>query len=596
MSYYFQWIRMAIDSNDFIQQLKAKINIVDVISSYVPLQRRGRDFWACCPFHHEKTPSFQVKTYHQIYHCYGCQKKGDAINFVMEMDKITFPEALEKLAKSVGMEVPERTVDPQYKKFKELQEKIYAVNREAALFYHRILGQPEGEIALKYLFDREIKRETITKFGMGYSPDYGSLISYLTNKGYSVETMKEAGLLGMTEDGQVYDFFAKRMVIPIISSKGKVLGFTGRSLEKKPDRMKYKNTTTTSVFNKRKNLFGINMYKQYTQPSNRAMILVEGHMDVISLFQAGIFNVVASMGTALTIEQCQEIKRFCDIAYVSYDGDSAGQAATLKGLSLLKNAGLEVKVVQLSGGLDPDDYVKKFGKDGYLKLVDEAIPLIDFKLKKIEEKYTFKTYDDRVKYLKEAVGVLNEIEEVERAVYEKKVSSVSGLSSDRVISAMQAEKNKTEDHHLFDENQPLDENKPVISDNSRLKSAEYFILSAMIFGKSYVNFGDAKREYFSDEKLKEIFDYIISCAKQGKIPVASQIYDIVEKSVADEIIEAIDTIKSENQASYYAQCLNNIAKKYKDEEIKKIASEINAETDEQKKKILKVKLIELTKK
>ena len=582
---------MAFEASDFVQQLKEKINIVDIISSYVTLQRRGRDFWACCPFHHEKTPSFQVKSYHQVYRCYGCQKRGDVINFVMEMDKITFQEAIEKLAKSVGMEVPERTVDPKYKELKSLQEKIYAVNREAALFYHKMLQKPEGEAALSYLAGRDMKRETITKFGMGYSPDYTSLISYLKSKGYSVDTMKSAGLLGEQESGQVYDFFAKRMVIPIISASGKVLGFTGRSLEQKPDRMKYKNTTTTPVFNKRKNLFGINMYKQYTEPSNRAMILVEGHMDVISLFQAGIYNAVASMGTALTIEQCREIKKFCDIVYVSYDGDSAGQAATLKGLSLLKDAGLEVKVVQLSGGLDPDDYVRKFGKEGYLRLVDEAIPLIDFKLKKIEERHTLKSYDDRVKYLKEAVKVLNEIDEVERAVYEENVSKISGLSSDRVIAAMQSEQKETETPVI-----PEKENKTDTTENNLLKAAEYFVLSAMIYGKSYVNFGDTKIEYFTDPDLVKIFEYITECAKSNKIPVASHVYDLVGKEIADQIIDAIEAIRSENQASYYKQCLETIYKTYKTKEIKNLANAINAETDDEKKKELKKKLLELSKK
>lgn len=586
---------MAFDSNNFLQQLKDKINIVDVISDYVTLQKRGRDFWACCPFHHEKTPSFQVKSYHQVYRCYGCQKKGDAINFVMEMDKLSFNEAVEKLAKSVGLEVPERTIDPKYKQFKELQEKIYNVNRDAALFYHQMLKKEQGTVALEYLAGRGMTRETITKFGMGYSPDYDSLISYLQKKGYAIETMQEAGLVGVTENNKFYDFFAKRMVIPIISAAGKVLGFTGRSLEQKPDRMKYKNTTTTPVFNKRKNLFGINMYKQYTAPSNRAMILVEGHMDVISMFQAGIYNVVASMGTALTIEQCQEIKKFCDIVYVSYDGDSAGQAATLKGLSLLKDVGLEVKVVQLTNGLDPDDYVRKFGKDGYLKLVDEAIPLIDFKLKKIEEKHNFKSYDDRAKYLREAVKVLNEIDEVEKAVYEDKVSQISGLSLDRVVSAMQVDKNEQKEDNVSVSNSGVSEKENKQEENA-LKNAEYFIVSAMIYGKTYVNFGDAKKEYFTNENLLPVFDYIAECAKQNKIPVAAHIYDLLDKKDADEIIDAIDIVKSENQATYYKQCLQKIIKNYKDVEMKKIVTELSKETDETKKTELKEKLLELTKK
>ena len=586
---------MSTDSGNFIQQLKDKLNIEDIVGSYVSLQKKGRDYWACCPFHHEKTPSFQIKPLHQIYRCYGCGKQGDIINFVMEMDKISFGDALEKLAKQAGLEMPERTVDIKYKKQKELLEKIYAVNRESALFYHNNLKTTEGEIALNYLAGRELKKETIIKFGIGYSCDYTSLVDYLKKKGYSIETMQEAGVIGVTEDGRAYDFFAKRLIIPIINANGKVIGFTGRSLEKKPDHAKYKNTSTTLAFNKRKNLFGVNMYKQYVPAGNRAMILVEGHMDVISLFQAGIYNVVASMGTALTPEQCKEIKRFADVVYVSYDGDSAGQNATLKGLSLLKNEGLEVKVVQLTDNLDPDDYVKKFGKEGYLQLVDQAIPLVDFRLKKIEEKYSLKNFDEKTKYVREAVGVLNELDEVEKAVYAEKISQISGLSMDRIDSALQVEKNSVTEQRTRSNEDSSGKTEKKQGEDAAFVTAENFLLSAMIFGKSYAHFGDAQKEFFESEAHQKVFDYINDCAHESQRPTAGRLYDICEKEDADAIINATDNVSPESQASFYTQCTQKLFRRSVEKELKKAASELNTETNEERKNELKRRIIELTK-
>ena len=508
----------------------------------------------------------------------------------MEMDKSSFGEAIEKLAKKAGLEVPERAVDVKYKKQKEQLEKIYAINREAALFYHNNLRKDEGEPALAYLAGRELTSTTIKKFGIGYSYDYSSLITYLKTKGYTVESMKEAGVAGVTDDGKPYDFFAKRLIIPIISASGKVIGFTGRSLEKKPDHAKYKNTSTTPAFNKRKNLFGINMYKQYVPSGNRAMILVEGHMDVISLFQAGIKNVVASMGTALTPEQCREIKRFADIVYVSYDGDSAGQAATLKGLSLLKNEGLEVKVVQLTDNLDPDDYVKKFGKDGYLNLVDAALPLVDFKLKKIEEKYSFDSYDERVKYVKETVSVLNELDKVERAVYVEKVSSVAGLTQDRILSYLQSEKTADQPNRQVSETSEA----ATKAENNALTIAERYVISSMVFGKDYARYGDVNEDYFESEGIRKIFRYVDECAKKSTLPVASRLYDLTDKAEADLIICATDDVKVENQAVFYEQCVKKLHKKYVDKEIKKTVAELNNEKDEDKKTVLKQKIVMLT--
>lgn len=582
--------------DSFIQQLKDKSDIVSVISDYVQLQRRGRDYWACCPFHNEKTPSFQVKSDHQYYRCYGCGKMGDVINFVMEMEKLPFNEAVEKLADKCGLQLPENAYDKEYEQRKKTLGKIYAVNREAALFYYENLKLAEGSEALAYCLNRGLTRETIVRFGMGCSTDYDSVVKHLKSKGYDVESMKTAGVIGVTDDGKPYDFFAKRLTIPIISVDGKVIGFTGRTLEKKPDHAKYKNTTTTLAFNKRKNLFGANMYRQYVPAGNRAIILVEGHMDVISMFQAGICNVVASMGTSLTPEQCREIKRYADVVYVSYDGDSAGQEATLRGLSLLKAEGLEVKVVQLNGGLDPDDYVRKYGKDGYLKLVDEALPLVDFKLKKTEEKYKFDSYDDRVKYVKETVEVLNTLDNVEKAVYIEKVSKKSGLSQDRIEDFISSSDQSVarKDSPIIENADKDTENKTAKKEENAFTIAERFVLASMVFGKEYAKYGDADDRIFVSEPHKKIFGYIMECAESAKPPMASRVFDLTDEADSDAIIGALDGVKIENQETFYIQCLKKLRKQYSDCELKKTIEELEKETDRNKIAELKKKALSLT--
>ena len=581
--------------DSFIQQIKDKSDIVNIVSNYVSLQKKGKDYWACCPFHHEKTPSFQVKAYHQYYHCYGCGKYGDIISFVMEMDRLSFNEAVENLAQKLGLELPERLIDKEYIQRKKELEKVYSINRESAIFYHNNLLIPEGDVALEYCAERQLSKSTIIKFGIGYSYDYTSLIKHLKSKGFSIESMKMAGVVGTTEDGTNYDFFAKRLIIPIISSSGKVIGFTGRRLDKVKD-SKYKNTSTTIAFNKRKSLFGINMFKQYAPTGSKSMILVEGHMDVISLFQYGITNVVASMGTSLTIEQCREIKRYADKVYVSFDGDSAGQDATLRGLSLLKDENLEVYVVQLTQNLDPDDYIKKYGKDGYIKLVENALPLIDFKLKKIEEKYSFNSYDERVKYVKEAVKELKEMDEIERAVYVKKVSATSGIDIDRIDSVMQTVKtpNTKVKNSQHDEEKNSNTKESTKSESNAIYLAECFVLSGMIFGKSFAHFGDVFPEVFTSDSHKKVCEYIIDCAKESHMPIASKLFDLTDNIDASNIIGAIESVKIENQPVFYTQCVKKMKKAYADKQIKLLIEKLNAETNDNEKLKLKKQILELT--
>ena len=430
---------------------------------------------------------------------------------------------------------------------------------------------------------------------MGYSTDFHSLPEALLKKGYDKKTLLEAGVVSQGKSGELIDFFGGRIIIPIIGGNGKVLGFTGRVLVPKPDFAKYKNTSTTLVFNKRKNLFGINLFKKFRQGDTRAMILVEGHMDVISLYQAGIQNAVASMGTSLTIEQCREIKRYADVVYVSFDGDSAGQHATLRGLDMLKNEGLDVKVVCLTDNLDPDDYVRKYGKDGYIKLLDEALPLIDYKLKKVEEGYNLDSADEKIKYAKAAIDVLSELDTVEKGVYAKAVAEKSGLKQDVIIKQTEQAGNEQKTTGVTEGTPKSVDNEPT----DMLKAAEIFVVSSLIFGKPYVDiysFAELKK-CFADEKLLAVIEYFMKyIVEKNELPKAGDVFDIVEdEKLASELVDNVETINVSDQQEYYRQCVERIRNNYKNKELMRLVAELNNVTDENKKLKIREEIKNLTK-
>lgn len=586
---------MARYPEDFLEKIKSRTDIVELIGNYVQVQRKGRDYWACCPFHHEKTPSFQIRADQQYYRCFGCQKYGNIFSFIMEYDKVGFNEAVEILAKRAGLEIPELVFDPEAKARKELIEKIYDINRETARFYYGNIFKEEGQPAREYFAKRGLDSKIVNVFGMGYSTDFHSLPEALLKKGYDKKTLLEAGVVSQGKSGELIDFFGGRIIIPIIGGNGKVLGFTGRVLVPKPDFAKYKNTSTTLVFNKRKNLFGINLFKKFRQGDTRAMILVEGHMDVISLYQAGIQNAVASMGTSLTIEQCREIKRYADVVYVSFDGDSAGQHATLRGLDMLKNEGLDVKVVCLTDNLDPDDYVRKYGKDGYMKLLDEALPLIDYKLKKVEEGYNLDSADEKIKYAKAAIDVLSELDTVEKSVYAKAVAEKSGLKQDVIIKQTEQAGNEQKTTGVTEGTPKSVDNEPT----DMLKAAEIFVVSSLIFGKPYVDiysFAELKK-CFADEKLLAVIEYFMKyIVEKNELPKAGDVFDIVEdEKLASELVDNVETINVSDQQEYYRQCVERIRNNYKNKELMRLVAELNNVTDENKKLKIREEIKNLTK-
>ncbi|QEK12344.1 DNA primase [Crassaminicella thermophila] len=425
---------MSIHFNEeLIEKIKTQNDIVDIISKYVQLKKSGHNYKGLCPFHNEKTPSFMVSNEKQLYHCFGCGESGDVINFVMKIENLDFIDAVRLMAEWVGINYDEISTSKQENEEIYRKNKLYGINREAALFYYRNLLKKENN-GLKYLLKRGLTIQTIKKFGLGYAKDHWeSLNSYLLSKGYDQKLIYRAGLVSerKNKDGY-YDRFRNRVMFPIINTTGKVIGFGGRIIG--DNNPKYINSPETPIFNKGNNLFGLNLAKNEVS-NKKQIIVVEGYMDVISLYQNGIKNVTASLGTALTKNQANLLKRYADEIVIAYDSDTAGQAATLRGLDILREAGCQVKVVCLSEGKDPDEFVIKKGKDAFLKEVDNALSLIDYKIMLSKKENDLKTIEGRVKFVKSITKILKELKSpVEVDAYIKKIASESQISIEAIKS------------------------------------------------------------------------------------------------------------------------------------------------------------------
>ena len=365
---------------DWIDQVRQANDIVDVISEYIRLKPSGRGFFGLCPFHGEKTPSFHVEPERQIYHCFGCGEGGNVFSFVMAMERMDFVEAAKHLAQRSGIPVPEQQVDREKAKVvRDEQERLRMMSRDAAHYFHQRLNDPMGEAARKYLTGRGLDEKTIKAFGLGYAPDgWDNIKQYLLSRGYAQGDLIKAGLL-VKKEQRSYDRFRDRVIFPIIDGKGQVTGFGGRTMG--DDQVKYLNSSESPIFNKSRTLYGMHIVSKRRPLSH--VIIVEGYMDVIALHQFGFTNAVASLGTSLTQEQARLIRRLAPEAYIAYDGDAAGQSAALRGLDILRDAGVTVRVMRFPEGLDPDETLRKYGQSYFKKLQASAVSLVDYKLDQI---------------------------------------------------------------------------------------------------------------------------------------------------------------------------------------------------------------------
>lgn len=579
---------MALDEK-FIEELKLKNNIVDIVGKYCVLKKRGNSHWACCPLpgHSERTPSFTVNEAGQFFKCFGCGRGGDVITFVRTMENLDYIGAVRYLAENAGMAMPDD--DRDYKKResdKQSRDRLLSLTKDAALFYVHNLSDPKAKPHNDYLAFRGIERRTVTAFGIGASLDKTSLPAYLASKGYTEEEMLKCGVCQkrVEDDGSsyVYDALWGRLIIPIINNLGYVIAFGGRSLEKKPDFAKYKNTQETELFIKNRTLYNINnLKKEKTKNGLSSIIMVEGYMDTISVYNAGFKNVVASMGTSLTIEQARLLKRFAPTVLISYDGDGAGQKATIRGLEILQNEGLEVRVVTIPEGLDPDDVIRKFGAEAYEKLLEDSLPLVDFKIKNLKKAYNLTETSGKRKYIAEAVKVIaerpteSEREELLRKLGRDTNTTYESLSRDteRFMSGKTVEE-------IPEEN--VGQSKDGIS------GAERFVLCALLFNKQYAKDISLIGYDFQDPVRNKIAD-IINEAKENEKPIfpssIATLFDTEELVEYNAVLSSGDNVFGSNgETRYFSDCVSKMMKNKLETELAQLNEVFRAETDTEKRK------------
>lgn len=415
----------------FLQELVEKNDIVDVVSGYVRLTKRsGANQFGLCPFHSEKTPSFSVSPDRQIYHCFGCGKGGGVINFIMEIENLSFPEAVEFLAKRVGMPIPEEENSAESKR----RRRMLDLNRDAARFFHTCLKAPEGRAAQAYMNARQITPPTATRFGLGAAPDtWDSLRNAMHELGYRDQELFEAGLVRKGKSGGFYDTFRGRLMFPVIDVRGDVIGFSGRILgDGEP---KYMNSPETLVFNKSRNLFAMNLAKK---SKSGYIILAEGNIDVVMMHQAGFDSAVASLGTSLTAEQARLISRFTNEVIIAYDSDGAGKKASQRAIGLLEKLDVKVKVLSMTGAKDPDEFIKLKGADAFRNLLEKSENHIDYRLQTVTNKYDLTVDEQKVEFLKEASELVARLSgSVERQVYAMRVASLAGVPNDVVAQEVE---------------------------------------------------------------------------------------------------------------------------------------------------------------
>ena len=416
-------------SDELIEEIRSSNDIVDVISKYVTLKRSGRNFFGLCPFHKEKSPSFAVSPDKQIFHCFGCGAGGNVIHFISKIEGLDFKDTLELLANRVNIELP--TLDNlEDDKTARLKSKVYEINKIAAEFYHENLYKPTSKTAQEYIKKRKLDNRTLKAFLIGYAGNFNELYLLLKQKGYTEEEMLASSLVKRTENGGYMDSFRKRLMFPIQDVRERVIAFGGRVLD--DSKPKYINSPENIVYSKGRNLFGLNVAKKH---DTKKIIIVEGYMDAISLYQRGITNVVASLGTAMTEAQGRLLRRYSEQVILGYDADGAGQAAILRGMEILQNLGCDIRVLQIEGAKDPDEYVLKYGPERFQKCVDNAISLVEFKVKVLLKELNIENTNDKIKFLNEIAKILAKVtNQMEREIYVDKIAKEYKISKEAIYA------------------------------------------------------------------------------------------------------------------------------------------------------------------
>ncbi|ARP49838.1 DNA primase [Ruminococcaceae bacterium CPB6] len=524
---------------EFIEELKARSSIEDVVSSYVSLKRRGRTMVGLCPFHSEKTPSFTVYPDNGSFYCFGCGAGGDIITFIEKIENLDYMEAVRSLAQRAGMAVPESEED---RGLAKLRMRLYALNRDAARFYHRVLLSPQGAVGMEYFSRRALTRQTITHFGLGYAPPSRfALVDYLHQKGYSDQEMIQANTAFSSRNGHAVDRFHDRVMFPIIDLRGNVVAFGGRVLGQ--GEPKYLNTSDTPIFSKGRNLFALNFAKD---TAAQGLILCEGYMDVIALHQAGFQNAVAGLGTALTPEQARLIAHYTGEVIASYDADTAGQRAASRSIPLLRQAGLNVRILVVPDGKDPDEFIRSHGENGHARfqqLLDSCGNDVEYRLQKLKKGIDLKTPDGKIQYLNAAAEVLAALDnEIEREVYAGRLAEEAGIQRAALLQQVQSVRKKKQRRRQKKEFRTFrrqstgaqDRLNPDKYQNLRAARAEEELLGAIL---DYPENAAYAAEKLSPEKWitafnRRVYTLIVGKMKDGK---AVGLTDLVDSLSQDEM-------------------------------------------------------------
>ncbi len=561
-------------SDELLDEIKSKNDIIDIVSQYVVLKRSGRNYMGLCPFHKEKSPSFCVSPDKQIFHCFGCGVGGNVIHFIGKIENLNFIESLELLANRAEIELP-KSGNAEDDRISRLKSRVYELNKCAAEFYHQNLYKPTAKPAQEYVKKRRLDNRTLKAFKIGYSGRFNELYTELHSKGFTEEEILASCLVNKNQDGKFIDRFRNRLMFPIFDARDRVIAFGGRVLD--DSKPKYINSPEDIVYSKGRHLFAYNLAKKNNP---KTIIIVEGYMDAVSLHQRGISNAVASLGTALTEAQGRLLRRSCEKVVIGYDADGAGQAATLRGLEILQNLGCDIRILQIEGAKDPDEFVVKYGPERFQKYVDSAISLVEFKVKMLKRQLNLENVNDKIKFLNEVANILSKIENnMEREVYIDKISLEYKVSKE----AIYAEVNKK----LYGNSQtekklerPVTTIREVKQDvaekevDEKTKKTESLIIYLLINypDKSFVRLESiVKNNLIKMEKNKLIINKLYEEHRKGNINIEN-IIDLFED---ENIVNYLSGIMSSNfEITDVDKCIDDVILTYKKEILLKKRNDI----------------------
>ena len=529
---------------ELVEEIRERNDIVEVIGTYVKLQKKGSSYFGLCPFHNEKSPSFSVSPDRQIFHCFGCGVGGNVYSFLMKIEGIGFKEAVEQLAEKANIQLPtiENAEDTARE---ELKAKIYKINQFTAEYYHQNLYKPTAKMAQEYVKKRKLTQSTLETYKIGFSGRFDELYKQLKAQGFNEKEMLESGLVIRNDRGQYIDMYRNRLMIPICDIRGKVIAFGGRVLD--DSKPKYINSPENVVYSKGRHLFGLNIAK--TECSKR-LLIVEGYMDVISLHQRGVKNVVAALGTALTEAQGRLLRRSCEKVIIGYDADGAGQAATLRGLEILQNLGCDIRILQIEGAKDPDEFVVKYGPERFQMYVNKAISLVEFKVKMLKKSLDLDNVNDKIKFLNEVAKIVAKVENsMEREVYVDKISLEYKVSKDaiyaeinKLLYANSRTEQKLEKKVVPVKNVSIQQDEqPVDVKTKRLESLVIYLL---------INYPDK-----SFERLKKLIDNNVIKIERNKA-IINKLYEEHEKGNIN-IENILDLFEDEITVNYLSGIMSS---------------------------------------